>query len=105
MSDQRLWSELPHGAASLSRPHFSLSHPNSQVFTEYVVPQVSHTGCHLLPFVPSLDLLLPTSQSLDLLLHLFDLDFLMCSMGNTLFVTLTSQGQCEDQVMTVKAHL
>lgn len=39
----------------------------------------------------------------SVLLHVMDLSFLVCRMGNMLIVMLTSQVPCEAQVMTVRA--
>ena len=43
------------------------------------------------------------TQKCQSLLHVMDLSFLVCRMGNKLIVMITSQGPHEVQVMTLRA--
>ena len=44
----------------------------------------------------------PATSEWSVLLHVMELSFLVCRMGNMLMVMLTSQGPCEAQVITVR---
>ena len=44
----------------------------------------------------------PATSEWSVLLHVMELSFLVCRMGNTLIVMLTSQGPRETQLMTVR---